>query len=396
MHNTNGHPGVNPARPIVLVGAGLANLLIALRLKQRYPERHFVLIEQASGLSRQHTWSFHLSDIGGAQAWVRPLMSCQWDAYEVRFPEYSRRLESPYASIRSKDFAAKLQPLLASHLKFGVKVRQLAQDHVVFDNGESMAASLVLDGRGFWQRPVASGWQTFFGRFVRTAVPHGLREPTLMDATLAQHDAYRFIYVLPWSEDTLLIEDTRYADGPEHDGERSKLDIEAYAQSRGWQIAEVFEDEAAALPIPCLNEMQPELGDYATVRSGVHAGLYHPITGYSFGRAVAFADTLVEAIDDPDICSRMRRYAEQEWQRGAFLRRLNAMFFRAAEPGRRWRVMQQFYRRDAALIERFYSMRLSPMDHLRLLGGIPQVPIGRGFVTFFNLFGGHRRANVLA
>lgn len=396
MRTPNGHHGVEAARPIVLVGAGLANILVALRLKQCWPDRHFYLLEQGAGISRKHTWSFHLSDLGRAAHWVTPLVSCQWDAYEVRFPAYTRRLESPYASIRSRDLADRVEPLLAPHCKFGLKVEHVAADHVVLADGERIEASLVVDGRGFWRRPVASGWQTFFGRFVRTAKPHGLCEPTLMDATLVQHNAYRFMYALPWSEDTLLIEDTYYADGPEHDSERSKIDIAAYADSRGWQIAEILEDESASLPIPCLDEMRPDLSDDGIVRSGVYAGLYHPITGYSFGRAVAFADTLVAAINEPDICVRLRQYAEREWQRGAFLRRLNAMFFRASLPGRRWRVMQQFYRRDAGLIERFYSMRLSAMDHLRLLGGIPQVPIAHGFVTFFNLFGGHRRANVLA
>ena len=233
-----------------------------------------------------------------------------------------------------------------------------------------------------------SGWQTFFGQFVRTAEPHGLREPTLMDATVGQGEAYRFIYVLPWSPDCLLIEDTRYADGPERDEAGSAEAIAAYARSRGWRIAEVLEQESASLPIPCGDELTPQLPADGIIRSGVGAGLYHATTGYSLGQAVAFAETFVERLGSPTLADELRRYAEVQWRRGAFLRRLNAMMFRAAEPGRRWRVMQQFYRRDARLIARFYAMDLKIWDYLRLVTGVPPVPLGRGLMTFFKPNGG--------
>jgi lycopene beta-cyclase len=42
--------------------------------------------------------------------------------------------------------------------------------------------------------------------------PHGLIRPTIMDATVGQGDAYRFVYLLPFDETTVLVEDTYYAD----------------------------------------------------------------------------------------------------------------------------------------------------------------------------------------
>lgn len=385
MSKSTGH--YQEERPIVLVGGGLANILIALRLDQSHPQRPWRLLERGPELGGEHTWSFHTSDAANT-AWLRAFATCEWPGYEVRFPNYIRKLQLPYAAIRSRDLAARLQPMWASRVRLNCEVAQLAPDHVILATGERLEASLVIDGRGFPAGGGASGWQTFFGLFVRTAAPHGLREPTLMDATIDQGEAYRFIYVLPWSDDCLLIEDTRYADSPERDEAASARGIEAYAQSRGWRIAEVLERESAALPIPCGDELTPHLPADGIIRSGVRAGLYHVTTGYSLEQAVGFANELVAHLERPDLGEHLRNYARRQWQRGAFLRRLNAMMFRAAEPGRRWQVMQQFYRRDPRLIARFYGMDLKTWDYFRLVSGIPPVPFGRGLVAFLKPNGG--------
>ena len=374
--------------PIIFVGGGLANILMALRLRERHPEREFLILERGPRLGGEHTWSFHLSDIAQA-AWLRAFFTCEWSGYEVRFPQYVRYLPLPYAAIRSRDLEARVLPLLGASVRLGCEVTHLASDHVQLADGQRLEAELVIDGRGFPQSGIrVTGWQSFVGLFVRTAKPHGLREPTLMDATVEQGEAYRFIYVLPWSDDCLLIEDTRYADVPDRDESAATASIVSYAHSRGWQIAEVLEQEAASLPIPCGDELTPQLLPDGIIRSGVAAGLYHATTGYSLGQAVAFAEAFVDRLGSPAICAELRRYAEGQWRRGAFLRRLNSMMFRAAEPGRRWRVMQQFYRRDARLIARFYGMHLQTWDCVRLISGVPPVPLGRGLVSFFKPNGG--------
>lgn len=390
--STKASDGQRQPLPVVLVGAGLANTLIALRLKLLHPEQPLVLLDKGDRLGGDHTWSFHVSDLAPGCDWILPFVTCAWDGYEVRFPSYTRRFHLPYAAIRSGDLAARLKPLLGRHLRLGVDVMRLGRDHVTLGTGERIDASLVVDGRGFATGAAASGWQTFCGLFVRTAVPHGLVEPTLMDAMVPQGAAYRFFYVLPWSEDRLLIEDTRYADAPERDEAASSRDIEAYAQRRGFRLADVVGREAASLPIPCGEELRPSLPDDGIVRCGVRAGLYHATTGYSFGRAVAFAEELACGLGRDDLAARLRRHAAREWRRGAFLRRLNAMLFRAAEPSQRWRVMQQFYRRDPALIARFYGMRLGAFDRIRLLSGVPPVPVGRGLSALLNPDGGRNHA----
>ena len=43
---------------------------------------------------------------------------------------------------------------------------------------------------------------------------HGLEQPILMDATVPQVGGFRFVYVLPWTASSVLVEDTLYTDTP--------------------------------------------------------------------------------------------------------------------------------------------------------------------------------------
>ncbi|WP_234007993.1 lycopene cyclase family protein, partial [Cronobacter malonaticus] len=66
-----------------------------------------------------------------------------------------------------------------------------------------------------------AGQQAFLGQQWRLAAPHGLTRPILMDATVAQQGGYRFVYTLPLTPDTLLIEDTHYIDSATLDHDRA-------------------------------------------------------------------------------------------------------------------------------------------------------------------------------
>ena len=57
------------------------------------------------------------------------------------------------------------------------------------------------------------------------------------------------------------------------------------------------------------------------------------------------------------------------------MRLLNRMLFRAAEPEKRYQVLERFYGLNEGLVERFYRNRLTKKDKLRILIGKPPVPV---------------------
>lgn len=380
-------PGGRAMRPatdcdLLLVGGGLSNGLIALRLAQQRPDLRVIVLERGDTAGGNHTWSFHDADLEATQnAWVAPLVAHRWPAHDVRFPQRQRRVEGGYASIPSARFDAVLRERLGDRLVLGAEVRRLDARAVTLADGRVLTAGCVLDGRGARPGPhIALGFQKFLGQEIRTAAPHGLTEPVLMDATVDQHDAYRFVYLLPFTADTLLVEDTYYADGGDLDDAVLRERIAAYARSQGWRIAEVLREERGVLPIVLAGDMDAFWRDAAegAVPVGLAAALFHPTTGYSLPDAVRLADLIaaLPAVDVATVRAAVRGHALRAWRDRGFFRLLNRMLFRAAEPSRRWHVMQRFYGLPAPLIARFYAARPTLSDQLRILTGKPPVPLG--------------------
>ncbi|MFL6587476.1 MAG: lycopene beta-cyclase CrtY [Luteimonas sp.] len=369
---------------IILVGGGLANALIALRLRSIRPDLRVRMLERAAHPCGHHTWSFHASDLTPAQhEWIAPLVRHCWPAYSVRFPKRRRRLEGGYASIVSEDLAEALRAALGDALQCNADVAAIAPDRVTLADGRVLHARAVIDGRGARRSThVALGFQAFLGRVVRTSRPHGLDVPMIMDADVPQGHGYRFVYVLPFSADTLLIEDTHYIDHDRPDLEVLGRNIDDYARARGFRIIEQLREEHGVLPIVLAGDFDRFWdADAAQPRSGLAAGLFHATTGYSLPHAVRLADRIAasEVFDAAHLHTLTRAAARTSWHRQSYFRLLNRMLFMAGRPEHRWRVMQRFYGLPERLIARFYADRLTLLDKLRIVAGKPPVPVGEAW-----------------
>jgi lycopene beta-cyclase len=375
-----------PDWDLILAGGGLANGLIAWRLRLVQPGLRILLLEQGEHLGGKHTWSFHDSDLDAAQrAWIAPLVSHRWPRYEVVFPDHARTLDGGYASIASSDFARVIEAALGPALRLDARIASVSPTRVELEGGEVLEARAVIDGRGM--RPssrLALGWQTFLGQEVVLAEPHGLSAPIIMDASVEQQGGYRFVYVLPFDDRRLLIEDTHYVDSAAWEPERLRANIAAYAQARGWRIEAVLREEEGRLPIVLAGDFSEYWKDLAGQPSvGLRAGLFHSTTGYSLPHAVRLSERIagMRDIGAASLFAAIRDEAAGEWRRQRFFRLLNRMLFLAGSPDRRWRVMQRFYRLPAPLIAHFYAGRLSLKDKARLLSGKPPVPLMQAFAA---------------
>ena len=366
---------------LILVGGGLANGLLALRLRQQRPDLRLLLVEQGDTLGGNHTWSFHQHDLTPAQQrWLEPMVGKRWPGYEVIFPDLQRRLGSGYASIFSERFHQYLMPELSDGVRLRTTVASVEPQRVRLASGDILQAGAVIDGRGVRRTDqLALGFQKFLGQELRLQQPHGLQEPIIMDASVAQKDGYRFVYVLPLSVDSLLIEDTYYADGDAVAPEALRANIQRYAEDRGWAIREVLREEQGVLPIVLSGDIAAFWGEARGVpQSGLSAALFHPTTGYSLPDAVRLADHLValDRWDAGSLFAAIRDYSTLQWRRRGFFRLLNRMLFMAGPADRRWAVMQRFYRLREPLIQRFYAAELTAWDRLRIVSGKPPVPVG--------------------
>ena len=367
---------------LILVGGGLANSLIACRLAASRPDIDWLILEAGPALGGNHTWSFHAEDLSPAQqAWIAPFVSASWPDYAVRFPGLERRLPLGYRSIASDRLREALAPILAGRLRAGAEVAELRPDGVTLRSGEVLAADAVIDGRGYRPSPhLDVAFQKFFGVEIRTAEPHGQASPIIMDATVPQRDGFRFVYTLPFAPDRILIEDTYYSDRLELDVTATRALALDYAGRRGWSVAEMVRDETGVLPIALGGDIEAFWADAKGVaRSGLRAALFHPTTGYSLPDAVRLADTIAALTDlsAASLLTETRAHSIACWRANGFYRLLDRLLFRAAEPDRRYRLIERFYHFSPELVSRFYAGRSTFLDKARVLTGKPPVPIFR-------------------
>lgn len=384
-HSTlNGSAANESAYDVVLVGGGLANQLIAIRLAELRPDLSVAIVERGDVIGGNHTWSCHATDLDPTDAkWMDGLFTVKWDRQKVAFPEHSRVLTTGYRTILSDDLRARVEILPTVTIYAGAAAESIHPDHVRLADGRRLRAPLVIDGRGALRsQPLAIAYQKFFGLEVETTSPHGETEPMIMDATVPQIDGYRFVYTLPMSETRILIEDTYYSDAAHLPDDVLEKRARDYAARKGWEFNRVIRSERGILPITLAGDVDKHwaaLGDEIP-RVGLRAWLFHSTTGYSLPHAVRMADQIARAQDltSRAIARLTQAAAREAWEEQSFMRLLNRMLFVGARPDERVRVMSRFYRLSEGLIERFYAGRSSLADKARVFSGRPPIAISRG------------------
>lgn len=372
---------------VLLCGGGLANGLIALRLKARRPELRIVLLERDSAPRLDQVWSCFDTDISAdILGWLKPLHAARWPAYTVRFPGLERRIKTPYGSMTPTTLYDSVIAALGGDLVRGVEIADIAPERVTLADGRRFSAPLVIDGRGAKPSPRLSlAWQKFVGVHLRLEQPHGLTAPIVMDATVPQLDGYRFLYTLPFASDRLLVEDTRYSDSPALDLDALEGEALAYAARQTWRAAEVERREHGVLPLALGGDIDGFWADAddGVPRSGMRAALFHPVTGYSLPDAARLADEIAGApeLTSPAVATLVKQRSLMSWRRRGFPRALNRMLFLAAEPHERWRVLKRFHKLPHPLIERFYAAELTLADKARILAGKPPVSVRRAIMA---------------
>lgn len=371
---------------VLIVGGGLAGGLLLHALRHFHPQARVLLLERQSILGGNHTWCFHSSDVQEkCWAWLKALVSKSWTSYEVVFPRYHREIPGGYHAIRSEDFHHRLMSWHGSFIHLNQSVTDLDFHSVTLSEGEVLHASCVIDARG-WPLDSSSGqcgFQKFLGLDVRLKKPHGLQKVRLKDAKVSQTDGYRFIYLLPWNEYEILVEDTYYSNQPSLDRGRIKKEIGDYIQKQGWEIEAILREEVGCLPLS-LDAKTRKL-PAKSLLLGAASGIYQPVTGYTFPqtleRVQALAETTQIAVSSWQRV--LNSWEDQHRSQVHYLSFLNRMMFRAAEPTKRYLILERFYTLSQDIIERFYQGKLSTTDKIRILCGKPPVSILKALRSFF-------------
>ena len=358
----------------VIVGGGLAGGLIALALANAGRGGQVTLVEREPRLGGNHTWSFHLTDLGSDERkLVAPLVAHQWAQHEVRFPGHHRLLEAGYATVTSERFAEVVKARLAGagvRLLLDRRVAAVGSSLVRLEDESLVRGRVVIDARGPEVTAAPRvGYQKFVGLELALQADGPWTRPLLMDATVSQRDGYRFVYLLPFSARRVLVEETMYSTSPLLDDFEIERRILAYVTAHGAAVTGVLRQETGVLPLP--------------LEGGLDLPRARPPRGRVPGRVLSSGDRLLAPAGGPGGAgggdgAHARRYGGRAGGHRSptrtatqFGELLNRLMFEAMPPASRWTALDRFYRLPEATIARFYASASTWGDRARILVGRP-------------------------
>ena len=379
--------GMHLDADVIVVGAGLAGLSVALELTQRSAgSRSVLVIDARPQAADDRIWCrFDIDPHLFPEAEVQ-----RWSAIEYgdRHGLHTRTLDAPYVRICAATLhasaAARLGQFKGTQMRWGVAVEEIsggAERASVHCADSTLSARYVIDTR---PKPVASILrQRFEG--LRIEVPDDTFDPacaTLMDFAEPDSRGAHFMYLLPSSQRSALIEDTWFA--PESAAlPAAEPAIRQYlAQRFGITEFLIVGNERGDLPMGSLR-LGPRQVAERHLALGVGAGDIRDATGYAYtaiGRtARAMATWLLDALNTQRAAPvpPMRAFSRSV---GAMDRLFLKALARQPEDAQRW-FCALFARVPSPTLERFLHDGGSWRDRARVIGALPARPFLRAAGT---------------
>ena len=212
--------------------------------------------------------------------------------------------------------------------------------------------------------------QRFLGQEVRTERP--VFDPmvaTLMDFRAGQGDGVHFVYVLPFTARTALVEDTHLGTVATAPAARRATIATYLAEAYGTTEFVVEREERGSLPMSTRAHPAEPLPCVWSV--GTSAGAVRPSSGYAFARIQRHAQAVARAVAS----GAARPPAPPGSRRGLELDRIFLAAL-ARRPGAFPALFASLVDRvPADAFARFMSDASSPADELRIAAAIPTLPL---------------------
>jgi lycopene beta-cyclase len=295
-----------PAYDVVVAGAGPAGFALLHALDRRLPRLRTLLIDRVARRGNDRTWCFWETHPGPFEA----LVAHTWTALDVHAPDATqpaRRLRiAPYAykMIRGDTFFDAAETWLAQ--RPWIERRQATLRGWREDGGEveallddgSVRARWAFDGALVDLTPHPDHHlllQHFLGFEIRTDRDHfDPTAATFMDFRVPQRDGTCFVYVLPTTPRTAMVEYTVFS--------ADLWPRERYERELGDYLTNVLRIDAYEIDrseygvIPMTDRPFPARRGKRILTIGTAGGRTKASTGFTFTRLLRHADQLAEAL----------------------------------------------------------------------------------------------------
>ncbi|MFI4853303.1 MAG: lycopene beta-cyclase CrtY [Candidatus Makana argininalis] len=356
---------------IILIGLGLSNGLIAIRLKQHFPDLNILLIDKNLNINSNKTWSVYFNNkLLIKNNWLFPIIDYFWPKYIINFKKYRRLINKEYLTITSNKFYKFIKKNFKKKLIIQYVVSILSDHSLKLNNNVIINSDIIIDGRGYKKNKNKKCYfQYFFGQEFKIHNYDNIKNPIIMDDILNQKYGYRFLYILPISKYYILIEDTIYLKNFNLKIKIYNNNILKYLKKNKFYIKNIIREEKGIIPIYLYNNKNYYIKNIKIPCSGLRAGLLNNTTGYSFQYSVFLADKLskINNFTSFNLNKLIIKISYIIWNKNIFLRVLNTIFLINNFTYKKKKIIQNFYTLSDNIINKFYLCKLHLLQKIKII-----------------------------
>lgn len=291
----------------IICGAGCAGLSLAVRLSEpRFKNKKILILDRTEKNQNDRTWSFWTTKENNR---YESIYKKTWKKIAFYAPNVERiENADPYSyhTIRGIDFYNYSLSIIHStaNITFSVEiVKEIIDvgDKVeVRTNKENYIAEYVFDSvvRSFPTEKKLFVWQHFLGWEVELIKgSFDIDTATFMDFRIDQGNETRFVYVLPFSEKTALIEATLFSQDILAESDYEDI-LKKYISKYIGKEYIIKNKELGKIPMTSESFGQ---GSQRVIPIGTNNATVKPSSGYAFTRIQRESDLLIEAIEKNEI-----------------------------------------------------------------------------------------------
>lgn len=291
---------------IIIIGAGCAGMQMmrALLHHPMYSGQRILLLDDGKSIQQSKTWCF----------WFKPglhpyqhLISKQWNQLSIGTrSKYQTKAIAPYiyGHINSADFFDFHFSLITQNTQI-----QYSEERVLFTRKHEQGFYVSTNKRRYFAQHVfSSSWdhkmvaehspvylqQQFYGWQIETEKEvFNENASTLMDFRTEQHQGISFIYTLPFSGNTALIEFTSFTDKP-FDQQYFETTLKDFVEKKFNTSFQITKYEQAIIPMTDFTFKR--FTNEGAIAIGTAAGMVKPTTGYAFNRILKDSQQLASQV----------------------------------------------------------------------------------------------------
>lgn len=345
------------------IGMGCANSLLLLELHRAglLHKGQIVVYEPSLKEQNDRTFCFWLEPKVMQETGLDGLVTHSWSHVKCTNEQIQQLEDKRYYYIRSETLYSRAKEILAQYEATWIP-QQL-------ERPRKNLARYVFDSRpprfekSTTQKAVLS--QSFYGWIVHTEKP--VFDPhvfTMMDFAFPQNGHTQFLYILPFDQQTALIEPTRFGSEIMTESQAEQYIVKYLIELQ--TPYEIKEKEQGCIPMASSAPLDENLPSN-WYRTGAAGGQLKPSTGYSFVRSLTDAQQMADSLSlKREKLARRNRIGRFDYYDRLLLQILSRT------PHRGKAIFERLFAKNHAVrVLDFLDEKTRPLEEFKLMSSLP-------------------------